>query len=124
MNSLTDKQSLAAQALAAGAMCKEAAKLVGVTPESISAWKRSAVFVAYLNECRYQRQDAAMHRLRSMSGKAVEVIEKLMGSPSEQMQFKAAAAVLELNGFKDLEQFYTQVGPTDAETLREGGYFK
>lgn len=120
MFKLNDKQRIAAQFLANGALCKDAAEKVGVTPETISHWKRSAEFVACYNQCCEDQKFAAMDRLRSSSIEAVDTLKALLseGNPGETRR-KAAVSILKVLGFGDPESFHTSTGSTNPDSLRK-----
>lgn len=114
MKELTDKQRQAAQMLASGSLCRDAAEAVSVAPETISAWKAQPAFKAYCEGLRMEMHYAARDALRAKSMAAVEVLGQLLTSAkSEDVRRKAAVDILNLMGHADIQKYW--LGALSAE---------
>jgi transposase-like protein len=96
---LTAKQVKAVALLTTGKNAREVAKTVGVCPETISVWRRSAEFEALTNQFRVEVVESARDALRHSALEAVECLQLLMtGAQSEDVRRRAAMDVLNLMG--------------------------
>lgn len=118
MNKLSDKQLRAAELLAAGRLGCEVAEELGITPETVSHWKKQPVFEARYNLIREEIQFAALDSLRGITGLAVTTLADIMKtSKSEETRRRAAVNVLQLLGFDDPQRFHALIGSTDASEI-------
>jgi hypothetical protein len=112
-NELSEQQITAIESLISGSTKLAAAKLVGVTPQTLSAWLRSPEFVAQLNSRRKDVHAANTERMRGMATKALDVVEQALESESEQLRLKAAGQVLKALKLADIAP------PAGAETAEQ-----
>jgi hypothetical protein len=113
MASLNPKQVKAIELLASGTSQKDAAKAVGVTPETVCGWHKAPDFQAALNRIKRESLDAARDLLRSCVGDAARTLQELMkpGKP-DAIRLRSAVAVLEL-----ASEHCGSIGPTDAKKI-------
>lgn len=92
---LKPKQVLAASLIAQGRRCKEVAEIVGVTPQTISEWKKYPSFEALVNTIKLEALEGARAQLQSLAHDAVATLEKVMlqGS-SDALRLKAVEIIL------------------------------
>ena len=109
---LSPKQISAAALLATGVSCKDAAKQCGVTPETISHWKRDPDFVVHLNELKSEAVDCAREKLRGLNEEAVRVLKGLLSSSSEPIRLQTARYVLD-SMLVDPVRSRQGIGPTN-----------
>ena len=104
-NELTPAQIQAIIYLAQGRRSKEIAKDLGVTPQTISAWKKKPTFLACLNQTKFEVIENARDSLRTRSEKAIESLAKLAEkAENEETRRRAARDIIELSGLaKSLE---------------------
>ena len=120
MNKLTNKQLKALPLMAQGMPGKNVAKEVSVTPQTVSEWKRSPVFMATLNSLKMEALESARGQLEHSPSKAIQTLIELMdNSENEETRRKAALDILRLNGFEPgkHECYAWSVGPTDVEAM-------
>lgn len=99
---LKPNQIKAAYLLTAGKTARSVAEEVGVTPETVSHWKRSAEFEALLNELRADFVESARESIRNAAVIAAEgLCELSQGAKSEEVRRKACMDVLGLVGLVD-----------------------
>lgn len=118
--SLKPTQIKAAALLAQGWQCQAVAKEVGVTPQTISDWKRNSEFEAYVNTIAMESLAAARSYLQGLAETAVKNLEELMTSAeSETIRLKATLAVLGHIGFTDPQTglYGWGVGSTSPEAI-------
>ena len=109
MKALSEKQTLAAQMLCGGARSKDVAAAVGVTPETISHWKRDPVFRGFANSLRNDAHLAARDALRTLGISAVSTLAELMGnSKVDDVRRKAAVDVLNMLGHSDPQAAFNE----------------
>jgi len=92
---LTPQQATALPLLASGALKKDAAEAAGVCAQTVSAWLHQPHFTAALQAQRKQLAGLASERLSKLVGTAATVLEKLLESGSEAVQFRTATYVLD-----------------------------
>lgn len=110
-SSLSEKQRIAAELLAAGKLCKVAAAAVDVSPETVSVWRRQPAFRAYCNSLRNEAHFAARDALRNIGPLAVGTLEDLLkASTSDETRRKAAGDVLRMLGHEDINTAYLEGG--------------
>jgi transposase len=94
---LNEKQVLVLQCLSLGMKAKDAAKKVGVTPETISTWNRSYEFRAERNRLRAEAIEGTRDTLRWAGRAAAETLVELAapGHPA-MVRLRAAVHLLQL----------------------------
>jgi hypothetical protein len=92
---LTPQKLAAATHLASGRSGVETAKLVGVTAETVSRWRKDPNFVAHLNGLKGEALATDRERLRSLRAKALDALAELLDSPSDQIRLQAVRYVLD-----------------------------
>jgi transcriptional regulator with XRE-family HTH domain len=113
-----DRKSVAALLMAKGIKGCDLAKVISVTPETISRWRREEAFRTLVNELRMEIVEVTRERLRSKTEAAVEVLSELMeNSKSEALRIKAASEILRLSNVNDPRYF--GFGLRFGETLPE-----
>jgi len=96
MDTLSQKQIMAAAAIASGKKNSEAAIEVGVTPQTISKWMQIPEFGTLIKDIKlkflYEAQDA----LRGLANEATHVLGALLkDSQNEKTRFEAAKYILD-----------------------------
>ena len=76
---------------------KEIAKIIDVSPETISRWKSDTEFID-------EYKNIMKHAFSHIAPKARKKMIKLMDAESEQVQFNAAKDILDRAGFKPTEK--------------------
>lgn len=110
---LTIQQLNAVELLIMGKTDREVADAIGVGRETICRWRLYHLgFQAALNTRRQEVWGAAADRLRSLSGRAVDILGEELDNPDHRMQ--AAIHVLRLAG---LDKAGPPQGETDPEAL-------
>ncbi len=113
MANLKPKQEQAAFLLASGMLGKDVANTVGVTPETISSWRKDENFEICINRYRLEYVESARERLRLMTGKALSALEELIDKGStDTVKLKACSEVIKHAGFKNPEQLLWGIGRT------------
>lgn len=96
------KKSQAVMLLASGKKAKEAAEDLGVSPETISVWRREPEFEAEINCLRLESLQAARTQLQSLAVEAVSTLQVLMSdAKSDSIRLKACETVLGAAGITD-----------------------
>ena len=117
---LTGKQVKAINLLASGGTCREAAKAVSVTPQTITAWKKQSGFVAELNRAKRDGLEAARAKLQHLAGDAVDVlIDLARNAEAEEVRRKAAIDLVGLAGLASdtTDVFAWGIGPTEEDEV-------
>jgi hypothetical protein len=110
---LTPKQMVAVDVIAAGATDTQAAKVVGVSRQSVNGWRRRhPYFRAELNRRREELWGASRDRLRRLIPTALTALQRELESGPDS--WKAAVKVLELTGMGDN---YGETGPTNPDEI-------
>ncbi len=109
---LKPSQLKAAALLAAGTSCQDTAQQCGVTPETISHWKRDPNFRAHLSQLKRDAVESARERLRNLNAKAVGVLEELLASSSDSIRIRAAQYILD-SMLVDPKRSKEGIGSTD-----------
>lgn len=118
MGDLKPKQEQAAILLVSGMSGKETAESVGVTPETVSQWKKDPYFEAFTNQLRLETIESSREKLRFLSGKALKRLEHLIdNSESETIKLKASVEILKLSGLTDPETVLWGIGYTDVSKI-------
>jgi transcriptional regulator with XRE-family HTH domain len=118
---LKPQQLAAATHLAAGMSGCKIAALVGVTPETISRWKRNSDFAAHLNSLKAEALETDRERLRNLRGKAVDALEELVSSSSDATRLQAAKFILDAM-LLDPDTANKGIGPTDPLFVQLGTF--
>jgi ATP-dependent helicase/DNAse subunit B len=93
---LSHKQELVITGLLAGAKVTEACKAANVDRTTFYVWTRDDdFFLEELNRRRSEVIEESMERLRGMMHKAVDKLETLLNSESEEIARKAANSIIE-----------------------------
>lgn len=95
MAKLTPRQLDALQLIAAGQSQRQAAKAVGVSPQTMTAWRHLPEFENQLEALMAQAQAETLTMLRGQRIKALETINHLMDSAPAATRLQAARTVLE-----------------------------
>lgn len=114
---LKENQFVAVGLLAAGMPSNEVAKKVGVTPETISRWRRDWEFVAALNAVLADAHEDARLALRNQVARAVKTLSDCMNDPSAAIRLRAAIHVLDVIAVR--QQAGEAVGLEDGVTLKD-----
>lgn len=117
---LTPDQIKAVPHFLAGKKGTEIAKAVGVTPQTICAWKKNPEFYAYINRLHQEHLDEARDKMRALSLKAIQTMERILDeSDNDEIRRKTAMNILELNGFSDPYdgKYGWGIGPQSAEQI-------
>ncbi len=115
---LTLPQQRAVDLLILGHSDTKVAKQVGVARETVCRWRcHSPTFQAALNACRAALYGAAVDRLRSMTEKALAVLEADLKGPDSLYRWKTAIEVLKLARLPGAGE---GIGETDAENIVRG----
>jgi uncharacterized protein YjcR len=120
MDNLKPKQEQAAFLLASGKLGKDVAEAVGVTPETISHWKKDSAFEALTNKYKIDIMENVIDILRYTAGNALATLNYLIehGS-SETVKLKACSEAIKRLGFKNPEILVWGIGSTDAAVIEK-----
>lgn len=110
-NSLSPRQQIAIDVLAAGRTQKEAADAADVTRETVNRWKRVPAFTAALNARLAEHRRANGIKAMSVTTRAIEVIEEAIDGGD----VRAARDWIRLVGVDRIAD--TEIGPTDADEI-------
>jgi signal transduction histidine kinase len=101
MKDLSAKQLQAIPLMAQGKTGKEVAAEVSVTPQTLCEWKKSALFMAELNNFRMEALETARSALQHAPNLAVAALVELAeSSDNPETRRKAALDILRLTGFE------------------------
>ncbi len=101
MKDLTPKQTKAIALFAEGKSGREVAAEVSVTPQTLSEWRKSALFMAELNNFRMELLETARSTLQHAPNLAVAALVELAeSSDNPETRRKAALDILRLTGFE------------------------
>ena len=98
MASLTPKQLHAASLIASGQSQRQAAKTVGVSPQTRCGWARLPAFTAYVQGLLSTVHEETALSLTAHRLRAVEVLAHLMESGPPATRLQAVRLVLEATG--------------------------
>ena len=105
---VTDRQSIAIDALVAGSTHLEAAKLAGVQRSTVTTWcNKNIIFIAEWNRRRRQRLTSAGDRLHETTGAALDAVAESISSGD----VRTALALIRIVGVEHLLSA-AQPGPT------------
>lgn len=120
---ITQKQNLAACALARGETVTNAAIVAGISRVTLHIWLRDdLVFQAYLNKLKEEQIEAVVSQLQSAASTAVQTLVKVMqSSKNDVAKINAATKVLEMTGFtkETSTQYGWMVGGTTVKKIEE-----
>ena len=122
MNKLTNKQLQALPLMAQGISGVDVAKEVAVSPQTISEWKKSPVFMVTLNQLKMEVLEGARCQLQQAPKSAVKTLIDLMeNSDNEETRRKAALDILRLSGFEPgkHECYGWGIGPTNIVSMAQ-----
>lgn len=117
---LKPTQIRAAALLVMGKKACDVAKEVGVTPETISAWRRNPEFVAVINAAKMEVLNSARDALRHSARKAVTTLVALLDEPvQDSIRRQAALDILDMVGIANPEKrlYGWGVGPTNPKDV-------
>lgn len=121
---LTDQQLLVLDGMLAGQKQVDLAETVGVTPETISRWKRDPVFQAEHNRRRREVSSLASERLRRLQLDALDVLADMLTARTQKDRYNAAMALLNLGkvqvevpGTDDPDQIRLEQAERDQDRL-------
>lgn len=112
---LSIEQENALAFLILGKTDAEVAAAVGVTRQTVNGWRNhNAEFIAALNRQRAELWEGHRDALRSLAGRAVEVLHKALDSPNPNHRLAAAVHVLKAGGLYGVP---LAAGKTEAEDI-------
>lgn len=117
MSDLTEVQSRAADLVVVGRAASEIARILDVAEEDVDSWRAScAAFIAEVNRRQQDAWAGEIQRLRSLVGRAVDVIAEDLACDNKRIRQAAAMQVLRSVGlFKtNLEP----MGPSDTQGVQ------
>ena len=101
MKDLTPKQLQAIPLMAQGKTGKEVAAEVSVAPQTLCEWRKSAIFMAELNNFKMELLETARSALQHAPNLAVAALVELAeSSDNPETRRKAALDILRLTGFE------------------------
>ncbi|MEM6301292.1 MAG: hypothetical protein AAF749_06090 [Pseudomonadota bacterium] len=113
---LTEKQVRAITLLTAGQHGASVAKQLGVTPQTLSRWRRKPSFAASLNEHKQVVVQAAIDHMQANISKVTqELIDLALNASNEEIRRKACTDVIKFL-VDDLKPF-SSVEETDTELM-------
>lgn len=120
MKKLKPTQEKAAAMLADGLKACEVAKEVGVTPETISIWRRDSCFQAHVNQLKWNHLESTRDKLRASAGEvAITILELMRSSRSDRVRLQAATYVLRVLGFEDPNLLHVGIGSMSTDSIDE-----
>ena len=94
---LSEAQARAAQLIATGRSGRSVASELGVHPSPLSGWRQAPEFRALVNEILAEARTAASNKLLHAANIALDVLIKVMSSPTSSDRDKLTAAAQVLN---------------------------
>jgi len=121
MNELSPNQIKAATLLVTGMKSKDIATEIGVTPETISIWKRYKEFIFFTNKLRQEYVDSMVDKLRNNTINAMDTLNNLASNAeSEETRRKAAKDILDMTGIQKYDGYiYYGIGLKSEAELAE-----
>ncbi len=121
---LNNQQLVAIRLLASGMRSKNTAEQVGVSPETISRWRKIPEFIAAMNEIQGDAHDDTRDALRSLQNEAVNAVKDILVSPDTppKVRLEAALTVFDLTEIR--EESRRAVGPCDAKAVKDQAAWK
>jgi hypothetical protein len=112
---LSDVQRQCIELLIAGKTKTAAAEAVGVARNTVSRWFQDPFFVAALNARRLDVQEANVERLRSLTERALAVLENALDDPNPKVRMQAAMQILQAVKLTELPSPSRLTTPEDVE---------
>lgn len=97
MHTLTPKQRAAAMHLAAGKTGRQAASLVGVTPQTLSEWCQRTHFKAHIDVLLMKADDLTCIEICALRHKAIERLLELLASSSAAVALRSVELALKVS---------------------------
>ncbi len=108
------KKQEAIAALLANKSMEDAARAIGVSPNTLSRWMKEEDFLAGLEEARQMVHSQAMDRLRDASGVAASTVLKIMIDPTAPAPSRLKAAEIVLDKSEVTESFEHRMAKLEA----------
>jgi len=111
------KQAIAISMLVEGALHKDVAEKVGVTPQTISTWLKDPTFVATVNTLKIDNLNSAMDKMQALFSQAAATVEDIMvNGDNDAVRLKAAQCAIQTSGVLDLQSglWAFNIGPKTA----------
>ncbi len=105
LDKLSSQQIKAIAALLTVSEIADAARQSGIAERTLYRWLRSPDFQAALKDAQRQAVEAAVRRLSGASGKALDVLDEVMGSTSATDGVKVRAALGVIDSLIKLSTF-------------------
>lgn len=118
-----DRKTVAALLLARGIRGADLAKVIDVTPETISRWKAQESFQALIHQLRQEIVETSREQLRAQTSAAVEVLAELMQNSTDSIKLKAAGEVLRLASINDPRSYGFGIRFGETATEEDQQYF-
>lgn len=99
---LTPKQRGAALSLAAGSSGRQAAQLVGVSPQTLSEWCQRPEFIEHVNSLILRVESLTCLELVALRQKAVERLIELLSDSSSTVALKSVELALKVTALSPL----------------------
>ena len=101
---LSAKQIQALPLLIAGLTSKAVAEEIGVSPQTLTEWRKNSEFEAYLNELKLEALNSARDQLRYSAQVAVDGLRELAHDcPNHEIRRKSCIDILNAIGMLDPE---------------------
>jgi hypothetical protein len=116
------KKAKAVSLIASGLKCRMVAEELGVTPQTISEWKKQPEFAAESNKLRLETLEAASAKIQDSVIGACDILVRVMQeAPSFETRRKAALDIMRLAGFEPGSQqsYAWGIGPRTADGVRQ-----
>jgi hypothetical protein len=113
---LTPAQSLAVAALAGGQTTTGAARVAGVSRQTVHSWRELAAFKAELNTLRAESIESARGGLLALADRAVKALGEMLDSPTTPPAIRLRTIELVLTNTMN-----ETTGPTDVATIERDG---
>lgn len=103
MHTLTPRQRAAALHLAAGKTGRQAASIVGVTPQTLSDWCQSTHFKAHVEVLLMKADDLTCIQLCALRHKAVDRLLELLASNSPAVALRSVELALKVSSTSNMK---------------------
>jgi hypothetical protein len=112
---LSPQQQQAALLMAEGKTGRQVAEALAVAEETVSRWKQQTEFEALINTCLAEAREATRYRLRTLAGKAINVIDGVLDDDKAEDKDRLSAAfqLLKLIEVTVLFKTGTPIGPVE-----------
>ena len=118
-----DRKEIAALMLARGIRGADLAKVIGVTPETVSRWKAQEPFQALVHQLRQEMVEVAQAELQAQTSAAISVLTELMQNSTDSIKLKAAGELLRLASIHDPKIYGAGIRFGEAAPEHERLYF-